>query len=118
MDKNLAPGSAVGVNEDRVSTHTTEETQNYQDDLCHNVLTGKVLAPAPIAIPDGGASVTFTAAGDSGLIGAVPLADGFTLQYVYDDWYYLDMAAVEGEATVTATDEGWWDLCCNKVKVC
>ena len=42
MDNNLAPGSQPGDNEGRVSMHTTEETQNHQDDLCHNVLTGKV----------------------------------------------------------------------------
>lgn len=56
MDKNLAPGSAEGsINPDltRTSTHQTEETQNHQDDLCHDILTGKILPPAPLILPAG-----------------------------------------------------------------
>jgi hypothetical protein len=48
MDKNLAPGQHYSESFD--DYHTTEETQNHQDDLCHNVLTGKILMPAPVEI--------------------------------------------------------------------
>ena len=33
--------------------YTTEESQNFQDDLCHNILTGKVLPPNPVDIGKG-----------------------------------------------------------------
>lgn len=81
MDKNLAPGSAEGGSTARTSTHDTEETQNEQDDLCHNVLTGKVLGPAPVVLPSGSFSLALTVGS-----GAAP-ADGFSLEYVIDDWY-------------------------------
>ena len=75
MDKNLAPGSAEGGSTARSSTHSTEETQNHQapqgsasdpnNQLCHDVLTGKVLGPAPVSIPDGDTTVKFSAAGNT-----------------------------------------------------
>ena len=46
-DKNLAPGTHLFA----PNFYKTEETQTFEDDLCHNVLTGKVLPPAPIDIP-------------------------------------------------------------------
>ena len=48
MDKNLAPGTHYYG-----SMHETEETHNFQNDLCHNILTGKVLPPAPIEVAEG-----------------------------------------------------------------
>jgi hypothetical protein len=94
MDKNLAADSQVytGV---RDSDHVTSETFNLQDDLCHNVLTGKLLAPQPISLPAGvtgtvskhGLGTTYT--------GGAKFADGYTLQYVYDDWYYVEGTAAD-----------------------
>lgn len=113
MDKNLAPDSAEGVDPPmaaRTSTHETEETQNHQspqgttdpvlNSLCHDILTGKVLGPQPIQITD--------QADIEVIIPSLPIpslseadqpkrdysdgtfSDGYTLQYVYDDWYYVD----------------------------
>ena len=109
MDKNLAPGSAEGGNTARTSTHTTEETQNHQapqgsssnpnNQLCHDVLTGKVLGPDPVSIPDGDTKVKFSAAGSSSY-SEQDFADGFTLQYVYDDWYVTDVTTSGSSVTV------------------
>ena len=59
-----------------------------KDDLCHNVLTGKVLPPAPIGIPSGGSNtlnfVSNAAGGTNG--------EGFTLYLVYDDYYTADVS--------------------------
>ena len=95
MDKNLAPGSAEGGSGQgvtRTSTHQTEETQNHQDGLCHNILTGKVLPPAPIGIA-GGTTTTLQWASDGSNGGTY--YEGFTLYMLYDDLY-------TGDVTVTA----------------
>lgn len=90
MDKNLAPGSAEGGNTARTSTHNTEETQAAE--LCHDVLTGKVLPPAPITVPNEGVTISFVVGWDNTQEEAYELFDlgeGYTLQYVYDDLYWL-----------------------------
>jgi hypothetical protein len=110
MDKNLASDSAEGGTTARSSTHTSEETQNHQgptqgsasnpnNQLCHDVLTGKVLGPAPIQIPDGDTSVAFVA-GDASAYALTDFADGFTLQYVYDDWYVADVDTSASSLTI------------------
>jgi hypothetical protein len=96
-DTNLASGSAEGGSTARTSTHDTEETQNHaapqgtadpNNRLCHDVLTGKVLGPAPVQL-DNDATVEFVAGAES-TYSTGNFADGFTLQYVYDDWYVQD----------------------------
>jgi hypothetical protein len=98
-DKNLAPGSAEGGSGGgvtRTSTHDTEETQNHQspqgsagdNQLCHDVLTGKLLGPQPITCKE---ECTIAKVGGSDTYKETNFADGYTLQYVYDDWYYADM---------------------------
>lgn len=56
------------------------------NDFCHDVLTGKVLGPAPVELKQGSTTVTFTVVSAESRTN-----DGFTLQYVTDDWYYLDL---------------------------
>ena len=62
MDKNLSPGQAYSESFD--DYHETEETQNHQDDLCHNILTGKLLMPAAIALPMGSNILTWSSDSD------------------------------------------------------
>lgn len=64
MDENLAPGQHYSESFD--DYHATEETQNHQDDLCHNVLTGKLLMPAPVAVPSGAVLTWFSDNDDDG----------------------------------------------------
>jgi hypothetical protein len=116
MDKNLAPGTDNVPNDGyHTSNHNTEETQNNQapqggtnpnNQLCHDVLTGKVLNPAPIVIPTGSVDVKFVAkAGESGSSYSTSnFADGFTLQYVYDDWYYTDITTEDSSYTFGECD--------------
>merc|ERR1719183_3401154 len=107
----------IGANY-HTSDHNTEESQNHQgrqsntpqgagtteqgvesknNQLCHDVLTGKVLNPAPLQIPLGSVSVSavFGATGDdrNSAYKLQNFANGFTLQYVYDDWYYADVTS-------------------------
>jgi hypothetical protein len=97
MDKNLAPASAEDST--RTSTHDTEESQNIAGGLCSDVLTGKVLPPAPIYIPDGDATISFHSAGST--YSNTGFHDGFTVEYVYDDWYVLDVAGDVSGSTIT-----------------
>jgi hypothetical protein len=53
-----------------------------QDDRCHDVLTGKILPPAPINIPVGDHTLTFVTNGGDG-----QMHDGFKLYYLIDDFY-------------------------------
>ena len=97
MDKNLAPGQHYSESFD--DYHATEETQNHQDDLCHNVLTGKLLMPAPVDIPDGTTVLTWSSDDDNDTgsnspghhSDALDFFEGFELLMVYNDVYVADV---------------------------
>jgi len=124
MDLNLSPGNqyseaAAGNYGTSGDYHTTEETHNIQDDLCHDILTGKLLMPAPISIgatatlkfvsgdaasrsttggainpnvagSDNDGTSTYTGTSNSGST-LTNYYEGFELVMMYDDVYTTDV---------------------------
>jgi hypothetical protein len=113
MDKNLAPGTMYS--ESIGDYHTTEETQNHQDDLCHNILTGKVLMPDPVKIGGPMTTLRWVSDGFDMLSGNDPNAngaddpgshstapdyfDGFELLMAFNDLYTADVSSDDPDAT-------------------
>lgn len=105
MDENLAPGTHYSESFD--DYHATEETQNHQDDLCHDILTGKLLMPAPVEIAGSVALSWSSDADDDGgndspghHSSSMDFFEGFELLMVFNDAYVADVAVVaDAEAT-------------------
>jgi hypothetical protein len=73
--------------------------QNVEGSLCHNILTGKVLPPAPVDVPKG--DLTLWLKTDADMV-----AEGFTFVWKSDEWYEGDVDCIgcDGVTVVSSYD--------------
>ena len=114
MDENLAPGTHYSESFD--DYHATEETQNHQTsddgDLCHNVLTGKLLMPLPIEL-DATATLNWSSDDDDDggndspghHSSAADFFEGFELLFQFSDTYTVDVTTTQDYICVGTDDD-------------
>lgn len=114
-DKNLAPATHLYSIVPGGDYHTTEETQLKQGDLCHDVLTGKLLLPAPVDVPAEGRTLRWYSDGSSdggeGNEGADgpshdsvdDFFEGYELKYQLEDTAIEDVSCPSGTLSLGIT---------------